>query len=59
MGMKLSPQNRIRFTSEAEVQAAGYRLAKNCPYRSLRGDLEQGKLEVGDMLEMTRDVGTG
>jgi len=28
---KVSPQNRVRFPSEAEAQAAGYRLAGNCP----------------------------
>ena len=28
---KVSQQNRVRFTSEAEAQAAGYRLARNCP----------------------------
>jgi deoxyribonuclease-1 len=27
---KVSTQNRVRFTSEAEAQAAGYRLAGNC-----------------------------
>ena len=28
---KVSPQNRVRFASEAEAQMAGYRLAGNCP----------------------------
>jgi deoxyribonuclease I len=28
---KVSQQNRVRFASEAEAQAAGYRLAGNCP----------------------------
>jgi deoxyribonuclease-1 len=28
---KVSPQHRVRFTTEAEAQAAGYRLAGNCP----------------------------
>jgi len=28
---KVSQQNRVRFTTEAEAQAAGYRLAGNCP----------------------------
>jgi deoxyribonuclease-1 len=28
---KVSPQNRVRFASEAKAQAAGYRLAGNCP----------------------------
>jgi deoxyribonuclease-1 len=28
---KVSLQNRVRFLSEAEAQAAGYRLAGNCP----------------------------
>jgi len=28
---KVSPQNRVRFTTEADAQAAGYRLAGNCP----------------------------
>ena len=27
---KVSPQHRVRFTTEAEAQAAGYRLAGNC-----------------------------
>jgi deoxyribonuclease-1 len=27
----VSPKNTVPFTSEAEAQAAGYRLAKNCP----------------------------
>ena len=27
---KVSQQNRVRFTTEAEAQAAGYRLAGNC-----------------------------
>lgn len=30
---KVSPQNRVRFASEAEAQAAEYRLAGNCPLR--------------------------
>lgn len=29
--VKVSQQNRVRFMSEAEAQAAGYRLAGNCP----------------------------
>src|SRR5438067_13909961 len=29
--VKVSPQNRVRFASEAEAQKAGYRLAGNCP----------------------------
>ena len=28
---RVSPQNRVRFANEAEAQAAGYRLAGNCP----------------------------
>src|SRR3989442_5704934 len=28
---KVSPQNQVLFTTEAEAQAAGYRLAGNCP----------------------------
>jgi deoxyribonuclease-1 len=28
---KVSQQNRVRFTTEAEAQAAGYRLAGHCP----------------------------
>ena len=28
---KVSPQSRVRFATEAEAQAAGYRLAGNCP----------------------------
>jgi Metal binding domain of Ada len=28
---KVSQQNRVRFTTEAEAQAAGYQLAENCP----------------------------
>jgi deoxyribonuclease I len=28
---KVSQQNRVRFTSEAEAQAAGYRLTGTCP----------------------------
>ena len=28
---KVSQQNLVRFTSEAEAQTAGYRLAGNCP----------------------------
>ena len=28
---KVSQQNRVRFATEAEAQAAGYRLAGNCP----------------------------
>src|SRR5256885_5286417 len=28
---KVSPQNRVRFTTEAEAQGAGYRLVGNCP----------------------------
>jgi deoxyribonuclease I len=28
---KVSPQPLVRFTTEAEAQAAGYRLAGNCP----------------------------
>ncbi len=28
---KVSPQNQVRFASEAEAQTAGYRLAGNCP----------------------------
>ena|SRR6266699_2900045 len=29
--VKVSLQNRVRFATEAEAQAAGYRLAGNCP----------------------------
>src|SRR6266404_1619734 len=28
---KVSPQHRVRFATEAEAQAAGYRVAANCP----------------------------
>ncbi len=28
---KVSSQNQVRFASEADAQAAGYRLAGNCP----------------------------
>jgi deoxyribonuclease I len=28
---QVAPQNRVLFTSEAEAQAAGYRVAGNCP----------------------------
>ena len=28
---KVSQQNRVRFTTEAEAQEVGYRLAGNCP----------------------------
>ena len=28
---RVSAQNRVRFTTEAEAQAVGYRLAGNCP----------------------------
>ena len=28
--VKVSPQHRVRFMTEAEAQAAGYRLAGNC-----------------------------
>jgi deoxyribonuclease-1 len=28
---KVSPQNRVRFTTEVEAQTAGYRLSENCP----------------------------
>jgi deoxyribonuclease-1 len=28
---RVSAQNRVRFTTEAEAEAAGYRLARNCP----------------------------
>ena len=29
--VKVSPQHRVRFASEAEAQAAGYRFAGICP----------------------------
>jgi len=32
MIVKVSQQNQVRFASEAEAQAAEYRLAGNCPY---------------------------
>jgi methylphosphotriester-DNA--protein-cysteine methyltransferase len=28
---KVSEKNRVRFETEAEAQAAGYRKARNCP----------------------------
>jgi hypothetical protein len=31
MLVQVSPQHRVRFASEAEAQAAGYRLAENGP----------------------------
>ena len=31
MLVKVSPQHRVRFATEAETQVAGYRLARNGP----------------------------